>query len=62
MMSGEQGGGTERSRSQGSIQPACDPFKARLAGGLSRPAVVVETVLEAFGSRLLDEALSIEAF
>ena len=63
MMARNPGGPTSCPRSRGSIQPACDPFKARPATQLHRARLAVaEPFVESFGSRVRDEVLSVEAF
>ena len=59
-MGAEPGRPNELSRSQGSIQPACDPFKAGSAA-LHRARPWQNPFVE-FGSRVRDEVLSVEAF
>src|SRR5215203_574506 len=63
MMGAEPGRPTSCPRSQGSIQPGCDPFKARPAAAFIEPGSPWQNpFVESFGYRVRDEVLSVEAF
>src|SRR5215218_8816133 len=63
MMGAEPGRPNELSRSHGSIQPGCDPFKSAASRSFIEPGSPWQNpFVESFGSRVRDEVLSVEAF